>query len=49
MLICITNDDARCTDAERVAECAREANTVCGQDHARPIVYNPPIAGRGTD
>jgi hypothetical protein len=49
MLICITNDDARCTDAERVAECAREATTVCGQGHARPIVYSPPIAGRGTD
>jgi hypothetical protein len=49
MLICITNKDARCTDAERIAECAREATSVCGQGHARPIVYRPPIGGRGTD
>jgi hypothetical protein len=49
LLICITNDDPRCTDSERVAECARDATTVCGQDHARPIVYSPPIGGRGTD
>jgi len=44
-VICITNDDARCTDGERAAECAREARTVCGAGHARPIIYNPPIGG----
>jgi hypothetical protein len=42
LLICITNDDGRCTDGERMAECAREANTVCGAGHAA-IVYSPPI------
>jgi hypothetical protein len=48
-LICTTNLDARCTDAERIAECAREAVTVCGQGHARPIIYRPPIGGRGSE
>jgi hypothetical protein len=45
-VICITNDDARCTDAERLAECAREATTVCGANHVRPVIFRPPIGGR---
>jgi hypothetical protein len=45
-VICTTNDDARCTDAERIAECAREASSVCGAGHVRPVQYVPPIGGR---
>ncbi len=45
-VICRTAMDARCTDAERIAECAREATNVCGSGHARPIQYVPPIGGR---
>jgi hypothetical protein len=45
-VICRTAMDARCTDAERIAECAREAANVCGSGHARPIQYVPPIGGR---
>jgi len=45
-VICRTAMDARCTDAERIAECAREAASVCGSGHARPIQYVPPIGGR---
>jgi hypothetical protein len=41
-LICRTDDDPRCSPAERRAECARDATVVCGQDHAA-IVYVPPI------
>jgi hypothetical protein len=48
LVICTTNDDARCTDAERAAECQREANTVCGTGHARPVIYSPPIGGAGS-
>ena len=46
LVICKTADDPRCTDAERIAECAREAASVCGSGHARPIQYVPPIGGR---
>jgi hypothetical protein len=42
MLICITNDDGRCSVAQRRAECARDARVVCGNGHA-PIVYKPPL------
>jgi len=45
-VICITNDDGRCTDGERIAECAREATSVCGANHARPVIYRPAIGGR---
>ena len=45
-VICRTADNARCTDAERIAECAREASSVCGAGHARPVQYVPPIGGR---
>lgn len=45
-LICTTNSHRDCTDSERIAECAREAVTVCGRGHARPIIYRPPIGGR---
>ena len=48
-LICITNDDPRCTESQRIAECARDARVVCGNGHARPIVYSPPIGGRTTE
>ena len=48
-VICVTNDDPACTSAQRVAECARDARTVCGTGHARPIVYKPPIDGRATE
>jgi hypothetical protein len=47
-VICITNDDARCTDAERRAECAREARSVCGANHVRPVIFRPAIAGSGS-
>jgi hypothetical protein len=47
-VICITNDNARCTDAERAAECASDANRVCGTGHARPIIYKPPIGAAGS-
>jgi hypothetical protein len=46
LVICQTADDGRCTDAERIAECAREASSVCGAGHARPIQYVPAIGGR---
>lgn len=45
-VICATADDARCTDEERIAECAREAARVCGAGHVKPIQYVPPIGGR---
>jgi hypothetical protein len=45
-VICATADNARCTDEERIAECAREAVRVCGGGHAKPIIYVPPIGGR---
>ena len=45
-VICRTAMNPRCTDAERIAECAREAVNVCGSGHARPIQYVPPIGGR---
>ena len=45
-VICATADDARCTDAERIAECAQEAARVCGAGHVKPIIYEPPIGGR---
>jgi hypothetical protein len=45
-VICATADNARCTDEERIAECAREAARVCGAGHVKPIQYEPPIGGR---
>jgi hypothetical protein len=47
-VICITNDDSRCTDSERINECAHDATVVCGAGHVKPVVYSPPIAGMGS-
>jgi hypothetical protein len=45
-VICRTDDDARCAPSERAAECARDARTVCGAGHVKPIEYRPAIAGK---
>jgi hypothetical protein len=47
-VICITNDNPRCTNAERMNECQTDANRVCGTGHARPVIYSPPIGGVGS-
>ena len=48
-VICKTDHDRTCSEAERIFECEEDALSVCGPDHARPIHYRPPIGGRSTE
>lgn len=48
-VICKTDHDDTCSEAERVSECEEDARYVCGPYHARPIHYRPPIGGKATE
>jgi hypothetical protein len=43
-VVCITNENP-CTANQRIGECTVDAQFVCGSNHARPVLYEPPIDG----
>lgn len=47
-VFCQTDVNPACSDVDRVFDCERKARMLCGANHARPIHYVPPIAGRTT-